>query len=306
MIHSLSYSVTLSLLGLIIPFLVGTDDKSGPPERRKVPLVFEHAIAYLQATGWDARYEQIRRELEKGRKEPWEGQFYDSPFHGLSFRPLISRKMGFFSTGRRSEYGKVEVAENRDACEYRVLLISDLPMAPDGAKTYEYFMIRWSDRVYLVNPKDMLEFCNAVNSGRLRTKGQPGCPFLLREEDYDKDVSGLPSVPKQYAEYLLQKPIRGELVGHYGFKEYVAVAGEAALHDGLVVTLNVGYEEGVRTGMKFYPQGSPHQNTCTGYVIAVGKHDSDLLLAGPWVLSGGRKREPKDYPKGTKFSTVDR
>jgi hypothetical protein len=225
MTHSQFNIVVLSLLALIIPFRVGAEDKGAPLVPSKASLVFEHAKGYLQAAAWYARYEQIRKDLEKDRKQPWEGMFYDSPFVGLGLRPLISRKSGFVSTGRSSEHGKVEVAEDRQAGEYRVIVISDLPLRQNGAKTYQYFMIRWGERVYLVNLNDMLEFCNAVNSGQLKNSGQPGCPFLLREEDYDKDVSGVPAVPKQYAEYILPKPIRGELVGHDRFKERVAVAG---------------------------------------------------------------------------------
>jgi hypothetical protein len=304
MTHSEFWSVTVPLL--IILFLGGANDEGEPPEPSKASLIFDHAVGLLQTSTWQARYEQIKKELEKDRKEPWEGMYHDSLFIGLGLRPMISRKSGFVSTGKNPELGKVEVAEDREAGEYKVMLVSDLPLRQSGAKTYVYFMIRWGERVYLVNPKDMLEFCNAVNSGRLRKTWQSACPFLLRQEDYEKEATGLPVVPKQYAEYILPKPIRAVLVRHDRFKERVAVAGETALHNGLVVTLNVGYEDGVRTGMNFYAQGLPDESRCyRGYVIAVGKHESDLLLAVPWLWNDGLKTDPKDYPKGTKFSTIN-
>jgi hypothetical protein len=93
MTHQKFYSMTLSLVGLIIPLPVWADDKGGPPEPSKATLVFEHLIGQLEAAAWYGRYEQIRKDLEKDRKQPWEGSIIgpDTQSNDISLSVRVDR-----------------------------------------------------------------------------------------------------------------------------------------------------------------------------------------------------------------------
>jgi hypothetical protein len=79
-----------------------------------------------------------------------------------------------------------------------------------GTKT-DFHVVRWGDRLYLIPEGDQQEFCNTVNQGREPRSGSHG-RFYLRRGDWDKKVTSLPSVPKEWEPLLLKKPLRGRVI----------------------------------------------------------------------------------------------
>ncbi|HBO44029.1 MAG TPA: hypothetical protein DD670_08865 [Planctomycetaceae bacterium] len=110
--------------------------------------------------------------------------------------------------------------------------------------------VRWGDQRYLIAEKEMLNFCNAVNSGEAPKHGVAS-DFFLREGDEKKQAAGLPALPDPWRGHLLERPLSAKIIS-------VSAAPESQHnvenpHERMV-TLNVGKKQGVFVGMKFHRQ----------------------------------------------------
>jgi hypothetical protein len=261
-------------IALILPLVIASalfaDDAKKPApagEQEASSEAFDTFHAKIEP-----RKRAIEADLKAGSHEPWEGRFYDgSPFPGLASGWLISRKFGYVSTTKRTDMGTVEVKGDR------IALVSEAPGKAWGLMPVEYVVVPWGEQVYLVEPDLLLRFCNYVNSGRLG-QGSPCCLFPLRVQDFDKRPTGLPRVPEEYKEYLLQKPITGSIVATHGEKGDVAILGKELLWSGFSVTVDVGKKDGVRTGMQFYVAEDADKDVWSSfYVISVIERQAELL-----------------------------
>lgn len=222
------------------------------------------------------RWERIEADLKAGRREPWEGRFENgAPFRGLDRGVIISRKHGYVSTSRRIDMGIVKADGDR------IALVSEAPDNAWGLMPREYVVVPWDGQVFLVEPDDLVSFCNDVNSGRLRGS-TPGGGYLLPAEDFDKPrPTGMPKVPAEYKDYLLRRPIAGGVVKLGDDKEDVAVWGSRWLRSGTSLTLGVGKKHGVRAGMRFYPERDGDAWIGSSfYVISLGESRCELLHCG--------------------------
>jgi hypothetical protein len=220
-----------------------------------------------------ARRKTIEADLGSGKHEPWESVFYDgSPTLGFVRGWIISSKKGYVSTTRRVDMGSVKVEGDR------IALVSEAPANAWGIMPVEYVLVPWDKQVFLVEPVRLLAFCNDVNSGQLR-HCTPSGNYLLRAKDFDKErPSGLPRVPTEYKESLLQSPISGNVVKTGDGKQDVAVRGEKRLMSGTSVTLSVGRKDGVRTGMRFYAEQDLARSNF--FVISVADGQCEVLQCG--------------------------
>jgi hypothetical protein len=240
----------------------------------------------------------ILAELKAGRREPWEGEFFATTgFWGLSQGWLIARKAGYVSTTRLRDLGTV------DATGDRVTLISDSPIKPASGKLTEYIVVPWGERAYLVKPELLLSFCNDVNAGRMQSPGTTMGLYLLRLEDWEKKVSGLPDVPKEYRQYLLDKPLAGTIVAVNGLKEDVAIFGDRFLRGGLSVTVDIGKRVGVRTGMEFFPeQESDRYESGVSRIVVVSMTAERAELL---VVCEEPEKARKTFKPGLRLTTSD-
>jgi hypothetical protein len=281
-------------LTLILSLVGATHLIAGPGREERPSSNQKDAIEKPFDDARHAKWRAITAELKRGRREPWEGVFYDgSSSIGLARGWMISRKVGYVSTTRRYDWGTVEVKGDR------IILVSENPGKPWGLMPLEYVVVPWGPQVYLVEPDCLVAFCNAVNSGGLG-RYTPGGEFLLRVEDFDKSPTGFPRVPEEYKDYLLPKPITGSLAKTNGEKGDVAVLGLKLLRSGFSWTLDVGKKHGVRTGMKFYPaQETDREVSSSFYVIAVMEKESELL---EYSFTEGAKSQGRP---GMRLSTRD-
>ena len=194
-----------------------------------------------------------RIELELGRlpDHPWAGKYSLGDDLGVNQRLLLSPEAGFVFTWHGClglhdrNYGTVQA----DASSIR--LVFALPNSREGFQgiAAELVPILWGERHYLVGRDEIVDFCNAVNAGDEPREGRDG-DFLLRDDDWDRNVVGKPRLPVEYAPYLLSEPLQGK----------IAATGESTTKEGragirfrtTTVTLNLGKSRGVRTGMKFH------------------------------------------------------
>lgn len=114
-----------------------------------------------------------------------------------------------------------------------LLILAPRKPNQDFGTSIAFFPLRWGTRVYLVATNKLVDFCNCINDGsepRVQCYGS----HYLREKDWDKPVSGRPEIPVPWAEYLISKPIKGEIV-------YLVNNNEA--------WINIGSDNGLREGM---------------------------------------------------------
>jgi hypothetical protein len=272
-------------VALGLPRMEAQEKASPPPgsEHRQLPADYWY-------THVAPRTKRIEEELRAGPREPWEGSFVRPGLHGPSPGWLISRKAGYVSLSHVVDLGVVEVHGNR------IALNTESPAKPWGLERPTYEVVRWGNRVYLVEPDRLVEFCNAANSGLLRTPDRFFCPFLMRDGDERKDLTGRPEVPEEFRDHLIDKPINGVVTAQLGDKREVAVYGERLLLNGFAVSLDVGKRDGVRSGMTFFCGGD---NRDVAYVVSVAERRCDVLVRDV------KRAGAKSVQPGARWTTVD-
>ena len=106
---------------------------------------------------------------------------------------------------------------------------------PDSLrKTATRFLpVTWGRRTYLLSEDEIPEFCNAVNlknEPRSRLDGD----FYLRAGDWNERVENMPTLPAEWAAYLLPKTVKAEII---------------EMVEPRIAKLNVGEQAGIRPGM---------------------------------------------------------
>jgi hypothetical protein len=152
--------------------------------------------------------------------------------------------------------------------------------------------VRWGERLYLIPPDELLDFCNEVNDGGEPRSDAHGL-VLLRQDDWTLPVSGRPELPEPFQAYLLSEPVRGNLVKGDGERAGIVDRGSS---------------QGLRPGMVLYSQGSldlvqyrvisTSPDACVVEVI----YDGDVVLEGPvstllWDETLRPKTDPERCPE---------
>jgi hypothetical protein len=94
-----------------------------------------------------------------------------------------------------------------------LILSPEKPNVREGFRgtSTDFLIVRWGDRSYLVPEADKQEFGNEVNQGG-EPRESPHGRFYLRRGDWEKKVTGLPVVPKDWEALLLKKPLHGRVI----------------------------------------------------------------------------------------------
>lgn len=191
------------------------------------------------------RDQKISHEIEqKGSDHEWAGIYTrGSIFTGQTGYLALAPKNGFVfhaaascGSAMSQSYGKVQQKGD--------MLILSPPLNDKRNQELcldsNLFIVTWGKTRYLIEEKDLVRFCNAVNSGleypfpfRLST-------FFTWSGSDKKNVDRLPVMPKKYQRFILTKPIYTRIVS---FKQNAP----------LIVTLDIGGNHGVFLGMELYP-----------------------------------------------------
>lgn len=168
---------------------------------------------------------------------PWAGSYYHgdglgrnagldlAPQKGVAFS--VSGDLGLYDLN----YGEVAVEEN-------ILKFSFALEHQDSINlSAEYVPVPWGDRVYLIPPQRMIEFCCEINAKKEPRKKAYGS-FFLRREDWKKPVEGKPKLPEKYMPYLLDKPVDAKIIS----------LGESQSH-GPFVSTKVVLDQGKNAGL---------------------------------------------------------
>lgn len=115
--------------------------------------------------------------------------------------------------------------------------------------------VNWGGRLYLLDVKEIRQFCNDVNSGKEPRGSDHADNYYLRLGDEHKSTIGLPSVPKQWVTYLLKHPVEAHVIaiqrtGRINIEHKPgATNGEE-----IEITVDAGSLQGLKIGMSLYIQ----------------------------------------------------
>jgi hypothetical protein len=254
----------------------------------------------------DERFGPEAERLEKDRKarierewagladHPWAGPYYHGDGLGVNVSLLLAPGSGFVFTwqGCLGLYDRNlgDVHEAGDGLTFAFRF----PNVQHGFRGLapQLVPVRWGPRRYLVAPRDLVKYCNAVNFGREPRAGAHGS-FFLRQGDWDRKTEGRPLVPEEYRPYLLARPIEGTIrrVGPARLEE-----GRAGIRlSRTTVTLDVGRRHGVLPGMEF----SVHEGHRTAEVLTVAEHEATAEIVDILTRPGAPEYRPTEGSKVT-------
>jgi hypothetical protein len=155
------------------------------------------------------------------------------------------------------------------------------------ARVPELIYIGWDRRSYLVEPNELISFCNAVNDGD-EPRTSPSGMFLLRDADWEKEIKSKPSVPEEVRAYILSRPILAKVLEVMPYKKGVRIVGRSVLEDGYPIVVDRGRNDGMRAGMRLTWTGE--YNMIIAFVTSVDDRRSTLLAS--WLITTRDKIEP--------------
>lgn len=219
---------------------------------RSLLLLVTAACLALGWFGW--RLELLRREyiadtlrpiicdeVASLQNHPWAGEYYSGDGLGVNISLAVAPKSGYLYEWRGCgglydrNYGPVACTNDR------LQLTSRLPKRESsGGIADELIPVRWGSRQYLIAPDEIVGFCNAVNDGTEPRDDIHGL-HLLRRGDEAKTATGFPTVPDEFKDYLLARPIEAEII-----------KVEAWTDEKTIIMLNRGKTHGLRPGMELH------------------------------------------------------
>jgi hypothetical protein len=222
---------------LFLIALLAAESGTGAQDSPKRETLSEE-LATLVRNKWEA----IKIETSSLPNDEWAGDYRSVDGPTTSTHLAWSAVSGFMvwweNCSRpwqaRVNYGRAEFTSN----SLKLTPELDRNSSSSYHSATEFIPVKWGEQHFLIPSDKVINFAYAVNS----TSVQEVESFFMKVADYEKPRDGLPSIPKEYREYLGKEPITGTISG-FGAK----VPG----WDPKVI-LNAGRDEGVVTGMKFY------------------------------------------------------
>jgi len=196
--------------------------------------------------------ENIRTELKGCPNHRWAGEYYYGDGLGTNVHLMLAYRYGYLFEwyGCMGLYDRNFGAVSETAGKIRLSFTFENKRDFYRGIAEEFIIISWGERKYLIPTDDIIGFCNDINSGLEPRKQISGSNYLLKMGDEEKEVSGFPYIPKEYKEYLLERPIEAEIVdvGSYTLRPFV---GKMNFKD-IAVTVNAGKNDGLLPGMELH------------------------------------------------------
>jgi hypothetical protein len=237
----------------------------------------------------------IREEIKSLKDHPWAGEYYEGDGLGMNISLAIAPKSGYVFAWHgcgglyELNYGPVDWKNEQ-------VRLSTIPPNKTGDffRVFESLIpVTWGPRRYLIPADRMIDFCNGVNSGAEPRKHVYGM-FLLRDGDEQKSVTGLPTVPKKYRRYLLDKPITAEITA---VGKQLGQVDQDVKRKGTAVTVNAGEASGLLPGMELLATSSNENHDMT---VEITKVEKELSYGVVWQVIETDRYNPK---VGYKLST---
>lgn len=210
-------------------------------------------IKYLPTAELKANHlrKVIQKEIDSLGNHEWAGEYYYGDGLGVNVSLLLAPQSGFLFEWHGClglydrNYGDVIVKNG---------IISLSFTYPNTQKGFQgiadtFIPVSWGERKYLIPTKNMVQFCNDVNSGSEPRQSMYGM-HLLKSGDNKKRVTGDPQLPEEFRKYLLKSPIIAEII-EIGPITLKSGAGDWKFKE-TPIALNVGKQSGLLSGMELY------------------------------------------------------
>jgi hypothetical protein len=138
-----------------------------------------------------------------------------------------------------------------------------------------FYAVHWGKRRYLINTKEIDDFCDEVNIGNEPRQTKLGSYFLADGDEKLPSTTQKPAVPVSWRNYLLIKPIRTRVT---------------RIIDPQNAVIGAGSSSGLRPGMHLFEEGSltPLKVvSCTAHnaVVHIYAYDNHAPNIGVSVIS---------------------
>jgi hypothetical protein len=238
---------------------------------------------------YDRRERLILEELATLKGDEWSGEYSYGNNLSRNQRLLIAPKSGFVFTSFTHRgiydrnYGEIERTDNSFKLTFKFPNYRGI----GEWMGEELLLVRWGELHYLIASDGVVDFCNAINAGReppekiTTANGEAQASrllsgFLLRVGDENKTVSGLPKIPDQFLEYLLDNPIE-TTIASVGESKTEKSADSQLINRSTRMTLAAGHGQGVRKGMEFFIH-NPAADDDRATILEVNKDTSDAVV----------------------------
>lgn len=251
-----------------------------------------------------ARIEKITAEaaaLAEKDGRHWAGAYYHGDGMGVNVMLHIAPDAGFAFEwhGCMGVYDRNwgDVEEQADGS---LALTFALPNEQVGFQGLDgrFNVVHWGERIYLIPPDDMINFCSKINQSNEPRSGAHGF-FLMRSDDWTKPAAGKPEISEEFKEYLLDEPIEAGLA-HADAPTTRPGLGEITFRD-TPITLDAGAAAGLRVGMELYTTNLDYFYSAK--VTEVGEHTCRATVTQSWGPTSRPEYNPMPEP-GHRFSTL--
>ncbi|HEY7089651.1 MAG TPA: hypothetical protein VH518_16250 [Tepidisphaeraceae bacterium] len=239
------FTAALSAAPTTGPGTAASDDS----DRKRTPEIAVEATR---------RRDRIQMELSRLRGHPWAGSYYAGDGLGVNTMLWLAPEGGFVFEWHGClglydrNYGSAKAGDGL------VRLQCELPNKREGFEGIEPDLhpIHWGQRIYLVADSEMLQFVNAINSGKEPRREIHGM-FLMRDGDDQKPADAKPDLPAAQSALLLTKPLSCQIS-----------------KTGNQIQIDAGRAEGVFVGMELY--ATDHKISAWFDVTDVAEHSAGL------------------------------
>jgi hypothetical protein len=133
----------------------------------------------------------------------------------------------------------------------------------------EMHIVRWGERLYLLNYKDLYKFAAAVNLGieprnEIIHRDFLSTQFYLKIGDEKKNGSGKPNLPLEWLPYILNSPLTAKITKVEGEKREKKY------------TINKGSKDGLKVGMCFVGKNVKIEYSNLMWVVSVEEHSAKV------------------------------
>ena len=220
---------------------------------------------------------RIQAVVARPSADEWAGLYYYGNGLGDNVRLAVEPDAGFSMTRHGClglydlAFGTVEWGDSLIVLRPSVL---DSRYASGMGIPSAYVRVRWGRRHYLISPGNIVRFCNLVNAGWEPGRGLLS-HFLLKSNEGEMRVTGLPEVPQPFRQYLARKPITARITEVLSRSAMKPQEGQDSAGNGqgtnIHVLIDAGQLEGLHPRMTLFTVGEPGSGT-TVTIGAAGDH----------------------------------
>ena len=194
---------------------------------------------------------------------------------------------------RRLDYGTVAATPD-------YILLTSLSSKLSGRVT-KYLPVKWGERHYLVPESEVAQFYKFVAGYGWKKDEYVFFDFLLKNDDSEKPIAGMPIFPRGYERYV-RRPVEATIteVLRREIRTAQNYDGSPAYESHTFVKLDAGSADGIKRGMSLNVLGSEDYETVE--IVRVGRRSSVGVLVRSLdenkqeVFKNHRTDEIKPYP----------